>query len=69
MKFWASILTLTFGTTRTAEFSAIRAGRTFPSRRFFGVHFCQRVCVPQGYSMWTEGLGHLQISNRTVRPK
>jgi hypothetical protein len=31
MKCWASILTLTFGTTMTTELSALRAGRT---------HFC-----------------------------
>jgi hypothetical protein len=36
---WAAILTLTFGTTRAAELSAIRAGRTLPPRKFLGTHF------------------------------
>jgi hypothetical protein len=36
----ASILTLTFGTTKTAELSAVRAGRALPRRKFFGTHFC-----------------------------
>ena len=29
---WASIFTLTFGTTTTAELSALRAGRLYPPR-------------------------------------
>ena len=34
MECWASIPTLTFGITGTAELSALRAGRTLPPRKF-----------------------------------
>ena len=40
---WTSILNLTFGTIRTAELSAVRAGRTLPPRKFLGIHFYYRV--------------------------
>jgi hypothetical protein len=36
----ASILTLTVGTTRTAELSAVRAGRTLPPRKVLGTYLC-----------------------------
>jgi hypothetical protein len=36
---WDSILTLTFGTTRTAESLSIRVCRTLPSRKFLDTHF------------------------------
>ena len=43
----ASIFTLTFGTTRTTQLSALRAGR--PPRKLLGTHFCSRVSGPLGY--------------------
>jgi hypothetical protein len=36
MEFRASIVTVTFGTTRTAGLLAVRAGRTLPSSKFLG---------------------------------
>jgi len=39
MECWASILILTFGTTRTAEWSELHAGRTLIPRKFLGSHF------------------------------
>jgi hypothetical protein len=39
MEFWAFILTLTLGTTRTAELSATRAGRTLNPMKFLGYSF------------------------------
>ena len=59
---WASILTLTFGTARTAELSALRSGRTLPPRKLFGTHFCYRLSGPQRYWTWTAGTNHLTIS-------
>ena len=46
MECWASFLTFTFGTTRTVELSAARAGRTLPSTKFFGTHFFQTLSRP-----------------------
>ena len=40
MRGWTSILTLKFGTTRTAELSALRGSHTLPPRKFLGTHFC-----------------------------
>jgi hypothetical protein len=37
---WASILTLTFGTMRTAELLAVSAGPTVPSKKYLGTRFC-----------------------------
>jgi hypothetical protein len=39
MECWASILTLTFGTSRTAELSTSRAGRALPPRIFLCVEW------------------------------
>ena len=49
MEFRASILTLTFGTTRTAELSALRAGCTLTPRKFLGSYFYYMLSGPQGY--------------------
>lgn len=57
MEWWASILTLTFGTTRTPEL-ALRAAHALPSRKFLGNNFCQS--GHQCYRMRTEGLDHLK---------
>ena len=67
MKCWASILTLTFGTTRTAELSVLRAGRSLPPWKFLGSHLCHRLNGPQGYWVRTGGLGHLKISKDLTR--
>jgi len=40
---------LTFGTTRTAEFSALCTGRPLPSRKFLATNFCERLSGPQGH--------------------
>jgi len=40
---WASIRTLTFGTPRTPELSAVRTGRTLYPRKFLGTHSCWRL--------------------------
>ena len=62
MEYRDSVLTLTFGTTRTAMLSAVRSGRTLPPRKLLGTEFCYRLSGAQGYWMRTEGLGRLQIS-------
>ena len=36
----ASIITLTVGTTETAELSAVGASRLLPQRKFLGAIFC-----------------------------
>jgi hypothetical protein len=36
LEFWASVLTLIFDTTRTAELSVLRAGRPLPPRKLLG---------------------------------
>jgi hypothetical protein len=59
---WASNLSLTFGTTRTVELSALGAGRTLPPRKLFGAHLCYRLSRPRGYWMRAEGIGHLIIA-------
>jgi hypothetical protein len=56
----ASILTLTFGTTMTAELSAVRASHTLPQGNAMVLVSVQRLSVD--YRMRTEGLGHLKIS-------
>ena len=43
----ACTFTLTFGTTRTAELSALRSGRPLPTRNFVDTHFCKRLSGPQ----------------------
>jgi len=40
MEFGASVLTLTFVSTRTAELSALGNGHNVPPRKLFGTHFC-----------------------------
>jgi hypothetical protein len=40
---WASILTVTFGTTRTAEVLPLRASCTLRPRKFLGAHFWYRL--------------------------
>jgi len=59
---WASILTLTIRTSKTAELSALRAGHTLPPRKFLGTCFFERLRGPQGYWMQTEETGHLETS-------
>ena len=54
------IVVLPFGTTRTAELSALRSYRTLPPREFVGTHLCQRLSGPQGCRMRTR-LHHLNI--------
>jgi hypothetical protein len=39
-EYWASILTLTFGITRTVELSAVGMDRNLPPRKLLGTHFC-----------------------------
>ena len=52
MECCASTLTLTFGTTETAELSAVRAGHTLRQRKILGTVFCWRlrrlVAIEQG---------------------
>jgi hypothetical protein len=48
MECWASILTLTFGTTVMAEVSVLRPGRTSPSSEFLGTHSYYKLSGPQG---------------------
>jgi hypothetical protein len=67
MECWAYILTLPFGTTRTAELSALHTGRASPPRKFLGTRFCYRLSGPQGYWMRTEGIGQLKISKNPTR--
>jgi len=43
MECWASILTATLGTTKTAQLLAPHAGRTLPQRKFLATHFCYRL--------------------------
>ena len=38
-----------FGTTRTAELSGLRAGRTLPPRKFLGAHSCWKLHGTQIY--------------------
>jgi len=40
MGHWASILTVTFETTTTAELSTLQVARNLPPRKFLGIHFC-----------------------------
>ena len=47
MECWASILTLMFGTPRTAELSALCADRNLPPGKFLSTHLCWRVSGPQ----------------------
>ena len=54
--------TLTFGKTRTAELSILRAGRTLPPRKFLGTHLRQGLSGLQRYWLRTEGIGHFKIS-------
>jgi hypothetical protein len=66
MECWASILILTYVTTRTAELSAVLGDRDLPLRKFLCTHFCWRLIGPQGYRMPTEGLGHLKNSKDPI---
>jgi hypothetical protein len=45
---WPSIITVTMGPIRTAELSALGAGRYSPARKFLGTRFCFRLSGPQG---------------------
>jgi len=54
-EFWATVLPLTFRTTRTAELSA------WLPRKFLGTRFCYRLRL-QSYWMRTEGISNLKIS-------
>jgi hypothetical protein len=67
MECWASILSLTFGTTWTSELSALRAGRNLPSRKFLDTNLCYRLSGAQGYWQHTERLYHLKISKDRTR--
>jgi hypothetical protein len=67
MECWASILILTFSTTKMAQLSALHAGCTLPSRKFLGTNFCYRLSEPLRYWMRTEGIGHLKISKDPTR--
>ena len=62
MNVWV-ILTLTFGTTRTSQLSATRAGRTLPLMKFLGIHFFYRLSGPQSYWKWIEGIDQFKTSN------
>jgi hypothetical protein len=63
MEFWASVLTLTFGTTRTAELSALRAYRTLPPKEIPWYSFLLRGLVdPSDNWMRTEEIRHLKTS-------
>lgn len=63
MECWASTFTLTFGTTTTAEFSALRAGRTLPQENSVVLISVKRPSGLRVYWMRTEGLGHLKTAN------
>jgi hypothetical protein len=60
---WTFVLTLIFGTTWTAELSALNASHTLLRMQFLCTHFCYRMTAPQGYWMRAEGMGHLKVSN------
>ena len=63
MEFWASILTLTFGTIRTAEFSASRGGRTFTPKGIPWYSFLlEAEWTPRATEMRTGVTGRLKIS-------
>jgi hypothetical protein len=62
MGYWAPMLTLTFGTTWTAELSALGSGFALPHRKLLGTHFCQRLSGFQGY--WMRALENSQTSYR-----
>ena len=51
MKCWIFMLTLTFGTTRTAELSALGASCSLPHMKLLCTYFCQRLSGSQGYWM------------------
>ena len=61
LEYWASIHTLAFGTTGTAEMSAARSVLTLPTRKFLGGYFRWRVNGTQGYWMRSEEFGHLTV--------
>lgn len=62
MECWASVLTLTFCTTRTLDLSTLRASRTLPPKEIPWHSFLLETCCnPLGYRMRTEVLGHLRI--------
>jgi hypothetical protein len=43
MECWASVLTATLGTIKTAQLSAPHADRTLALRKFLATHFCYRL--------------------------
>jgi hypothetical protein len=45
---WPFIITVTMGPTRTAELSALSAGRCLPPRKFLCTRFCFRLSGTQG---------------------
>jgi len=47
-KNWPSIITVTMGSNKTAELSALGAGSCLPPRKFLGTPFCFRLSGPQG---------------------
>jgi len=53
---------LTFGTTGTAELSAVSVGRNLPARKFLGTHFCQKLSGTQSWWIRTDGIGRLKFS-------
>lgn len=61
-EYWASFITLTFGTIRKAGFSALHASRTLSHRKSLGTYFFQRLSGPQFYWMRSEEIGRLKIS-------
>ena len=62
MDCWVAILTLTFGTTRKVELSAVSAGRLHSQETPWYSFLLQAEWTAQCYSMRTEGLRHLKIS-------
>ena len=61
MDCWASIRTVTFGTTRTAELSALRAGRILPPRNSLVLISVTGSASPRATECVQE-LGNLKIS-------
>lgn len=60
-----TILTWTFGITRTAELSSVCTGRNLFPNEFLGTHFSYSLSGPQGYCMRMEEISHLNTSRDT----
>jgi hypothetical protein len=59
---WATTITLTFGTTRTARSSALRHGHTYAQENSLLLAFVAGWVGPRATGLRAEGIGHLKIS-------